>query len=173
MEASFDKRKFQSGFSLVEMIITLAIMAILTGSTFTVIGYLRYANTTRVSTTIDDAINKLQIKSAAQVDKNYLYIYEDDGIIYYATLSDSDAYTNGSLTASAGTKLCNSAITVSYTDENGTSHQVSGSDYICVAYNKSYVFASVTNARVITVTNLRSVKTITLVMETGKHVLEE
>ncbi len=169
----FNKTKNQAGYSLVEMILVIAIIAILAGSSVAVLGYLRYANLTKVSNSINDAINKLQVQSAAKTEKEYLYIYEANGYLYFATFASESAHEEGSLTASAGTKLCNSAIAVSFTDADGNSHEVSGDTYICIAYNKSYTFATATNARVITVSSMLGSKTITLVMDTGKHVLEE
>ncbi len=160
--------KFDKGFTLVEVIIAIVIMAILTGASIGFMGYLRYANLTQAATNLDDAISKLQLESAAKGEKRYLYVYEVDGVCYMATLADEEAYSKGLLTAAAGTKLCGKQVSVSF---DGT--PVAGEAYICIAYNKSYAFASATNASVITFTGDSRSCTITLVSDTGKHILED
>ena len=90
------------GFSLVEMIIVIAVIAILAGASVTFFGHVRYANTQKTVESIDSAIDKLQSNAMSKSNNSYLYIYKlSDGYYmktvdtYYDTFATSVFDTNG------------------------------------------------------------------------------
>lgn len=91
-KSSSVKKAWESGFTLVELIITIAIMAIL--STVVVVGFgtIGQANARKTAQKIDGKISTLQTSSMTKAGQPYLYIYKDSsgykGLIYYGTKDD-------------------------------------------------------------------------------------
>ncbi|MCD7708714.1 MAG: prepilin-type N-terminal cleavage/methylation domain-containing protein [Clostridiales bacterium] len=171
----------QKGFSLVEMIIVIAIAAILAGAAIGMTSQLRYANTKKVVDTIDDAITRLQVTAMSQEDMPYLYIYECDGNVYMKTTTTELTSYNGTVLDKSGTKLTNSNIKVysqtadeastESTDGSVSGTQVSGTDFIKVAYTRSSTFSDKTSTEYITVVGSHTSQ-IHLVTDTGKHFVD-
>lgn len=154
------------GFSLVEMIIVIAVIAILAGASVTFFGHVRYANTQKTVESIDSAIDKLQSNAMSKSNNSYLYIYKlSDGYYmktvdtYYDTFATSIFDTNG-------TKIADKQTEIYIDSETGT--LVDGTNFVCIRYKKSGVFDDKTNASKLVIKG-NGTYTIALVKETGKH----
>lgn len=69
-------RKDQGGFSLVEVIIVIALMAVLAGSSVAMVGHIRYANTKKVAEEVDQALSRLRLETISRNGgRQVLFIY--------------------------------------------------------------------------------------------------
>lgn len=161
----------KAGFSLVEMIIVIAVFGILAGASLSMMGHIRYANTERAVEMISNELNKQQVYSMCKQDKPYIYIYEKDGAYYLRTLNANyDAYESTVFTTD-GIKLCSNSIAI-YTSKAGSAEDVlDGSDFIKIVFNRSGSFSSATNVDNIRIEGNAS-HTIKLIADTGKHVVK-
>lgn len=188
----------RKGFSLIEAIITIALLGVLIGSTVTMIGHIRYANTKKAVEELDNTLSSLRLDTMSRGEgRQYLYIYlvsdgsSNDG--YYIRLLDENGFSGESIdsedalrshfTTSAGTRLCGTDATISYRKKGGTaSVPVDSSHYICIAYKKNGVFLNEEDAgsgNEWKSTNADSIEfsgsgsyTITLNKNTGRHTVE-
>lgn len=135
--------KNRNGFSLIEAVIVIALIGVLVGSSVSMIGYLRYANTKKVVEKVNSELNSLRLETMSQTGDKYLYIYykENDG--YYMNVLETKHWPEAGGTlpgdiTTGGMKLCGESVEF-YTDE-AESDKVTGGHYICVAYTKSGLF---------------------------------
>ncbi len=160
-----------SAFSLMEMIVVIAVFGILAGASLTMMGQIRYANTERVIELIDTELSKQQIQSMSKSEKPYIYIYPYGGAYYMRTLAvEYSEYDINSFTAD-GVKLCNDGTKIYWSDNGGAEELLDGDDFIKVVYNRAGSFADATNVDTIRIEG-NSSHVITLVDETGKHVVD-
>ena len=83
-EPKINKYLSRDGFSLVELIITIAIMAVMVGGAALSIGLLRSADTQGLASGINSSLTDLKAYSESQRGPIYLCIYKVDGDGYYA-----------------------------------------------------------------------------------------
>lgn len=102
-------KKNNKGFSLIEIIITLAIMGVLTGMISLSFSYIQHANTRSAAKTVDSTISKLKFDVMSKQDKPYLYLYQIDGNCYMKVTTNSKG---DDLDKATGKLLCNSAVSV-------------------------------------------------------------
>lgn len=181
--------KNQKGFSLIELIIVIAMLGILAGSAVSVVGYVRYANTKKAVREVDNALSKLRLDTMSQKERRYLYIYRhENGYMdsYYALLLDEKDVTGYDAEDTLldqlndnGTRLCGTNVTIK---KDGV--PVGEDDYICIAYKKNGVFLvkgdlSEENPSEWKYTNVESIEisgsgsyTISLNPDTGRHSIE-
>ena len=69
-------KRNRNGFSMVEIIIVIAVMGLLASSAFSLTNYLKYADVQKALKTIEDQINKLQVTSMSKKDKQEIRIYK-------------------------------------------------------------------------------------------------
>lgn len=183
--------KNQKGFSLIEAIIIIGILAILAGTAITTVGNIRYARTKQVAEELDSALSKLRLDTMSQGEHQYLYIYtwsDGNGDSYYVRLLDRDKVTvlklkdelNGN-----GTRLCGTDVTL----RNDKGEVIDKDNYVCIAYKKNGVFQDEDNNAENGTnndvnlrrkgTNTESIEidgsgtyTIKLDFETGRHTIE-
>lgn len=176
----------QKGYSLVELIIVLAIMGILAGASVSLFGYLAHANSKKVITSIDSTLDKLQVNSMGKKDYQYFLLYEKNGNTYYRIVNSSSEISDFSsyLSDTDGTFLSNSGIRFSYLNETGSFTDISGSNYLYISYTKkgtlsaegSNIFGGVDTDSNYKVGQIkisgRSENYIRLVKATGKHMVQ-
>lgn len=167
------KLRDQSGITLVEIIIVIAIVGILASTSVMMLGHLHYANTQKVVQTLDSTLDKLQVTTLSKTGNYYLYVYKlDDG--YYARILSDDlsAFDSAKLTDD-GTKLCNNTIKLYGVPSSGSKKQVGESDYfIKISYTKAALFDSNTNVKGIDIDGVPHYQ-LDLVTDTGKHFIKK
>lgn len=182
-------KRNQKGFSLIEVVIVVTIVAILAGASASMIRYVTMANTKKTVQTVDNQMDKLQATSMTKAGKQYLYVYKRGGA-YYMLVSDIKVNAvnpgegvNDVLTASAGTQISNGQVTVYANSVDVNQKLNSNGDYICVRYTKSGAFSdtdTMSNKSTETDNKVSSLVfegkshtySIDLVQSTGVHVIK-
>ena len=173
-------KRDQRGFSLVEIIVVIAITAILVGSSVTMINYIRYANTQKAVEAVGDMLDRQRISSMSQQGTQYLYIYRLDDGYYMKALYNTklSSYNSGSL-GSGGIKICSESIAIRWEDFDGNQTELQKENQVIrVVFKRSGVLNTdprensySTNVSKI-IFEGSSTYTITLIEETGKHIIE-
>lgn len=160
------------GFSLVEMIIVIAVMGILAGASLTMMGHLRYANTEKAVELITSELSKQQVRSMtkAKTEKPYVYVYAlSDGYYMRTSTTNCSGFDSG-VHNSDGIKLCNLSTDI-YSVTAAGEDKLDGSELIKIVYNRSGSFSPETNVTGIKVDGAGTFN-IRLITETGKHVVK-
>ncbi len=171
-------RRDRRGFSMVELIVVIAILGILAGTSVTLFGHIRYANIKKAVETVSDRLDRQRIMSMSRQGTQYLYIYRMSDGYYMKSLSVKlDAYDAAYLATDAD-KICGKNIDISGEDSTGTvTPLASESSLIRIVFKKSGVLNvstednSGTNVRGIVFSG-SSTYCIRLIPETGKHLIE-
>ena len=89
--------KNREGFSLVELIIVIALMGILVGLSTYGYGYLKLADAKGLANGINSGLSELKSESMAKNKPVYMHLYEKDGsyFIYYSADSSCDVDQGG------------------------------------------------------------------------------
>lgn len=82
----------RDGFSLIELMIVIAIMAVLVGGTALSYNMVRSADTKGTAYDIDSGLTELKSKNMGGNKLMYMHLYRYDGT-YYIDYTDSDSYT--------------------------------------------------------------------------------
>lgn len=163
-------RKNNKGFSLVEMIVTIAIIAILAGVSFSLLGHLKHANTEKTVQTVSMVLGKLQARTMSKSTKAYLYIYKISGS-YYCTVSTTNCTSFDASVMKADGNPLGSGMNIYGVDSTGNKTLIENNGYIKVAYRRSGAFdTSNTNYAAINIAGNYS-STIKLIAETGKYIV--
>lgn len=182
-----NKEKLMSeGFSLVELIIVMAIMAVLVGGTALGISFLYATDAKEVAYEINSGLTDLKSRNMAGSSAVYLHINKYNGS-YYLTYTDSASFTpDGS-----GKELCgdNFSFKTTYnirkasddTDQETEDRTLSDKEDICIGVLKkdgSFLYQNSGSDRkeapcVIQIIYDNETKyTVYLVTDTGKHYVE-
>lgn len=169
------------GFSMVELVVVIAIVGILAGISVTMYGQVTYANTKKTVEEVSDMLDRQRITSMSRKETQYLYIYHLSDGYYMKMLVDDGSGTvpvldslNTSLLDEDGTRISSNGISI-YKDTESNSTLVTGDTIIRIVFRRSGVFDtnadSGTNvSRIIFVGS--GTHTITLIKETGKHLTD-
>ena len=105
----------KSGFSLIELVITIAIMAVMVGVVSLSFVLLRSTDTKGLASGINDSLTDLKAITESHAGPYYLHIYQAEGS-FYATYSDEELFEIPDVPT--GTKLGPNSLTVTYTTES-------------------------------------------------------
>ncbi len=162
-----------SGMSLVEIIIVIAMIAILAGSSYIMFNNVRATNLKDTVETIDSRLDKLQMETMSKSGNPFLYIYKLSDGYYMKILKEKLTSFDSTKLDTNGTKVAGNDVKI-YQDSEVTSNLVNdGGRFIRIAYSKSMAFSyadSDTNVNSIVIKGISSYE-IKLMKETGKHIV--
>lgn len=177
-----DIRKENKGFTLMELIIAIAILGILSGVFIQAVSYIQYGNVKKCVGQIDSALDKIQLEAMSKEKTPYLYIYNNEKG-YFMVISTRKNLSYSELSAAGGTKLANSSISVKVSGKrvvevDGTvtelagQRELSGTEYLRLGFKKSTgAFLEDSFCTAVKVEG-RGENTLYLVEGTGKHYVE-
>lgn len=169
-------KKDQRGFSMVELIVVIAIVGILMGASVSLIGHIRSANIQKAVETVSDMLDRQRINSMTKQGTHYLYIYRLDDGYYMKALSDKLITYNDGLLGTGGTKICSDAISVSMQNGAGSIETMQKKNQIIrIVFKKSGALntdpdSGTTYDHIIFTGN--GTYTIELYASTGKHAIQ-
>ena len=82
--------KDKKGYTLVEMVIVIGIMAILAGGVASFIGYINNAKTTKSVETFKTKLDRVQTDNMSKEGTTYLYLYKTDDGIFSKIINSKD-----------------------------------------------------------------------------------
>ena len=153
-----------TGFTLIETIIVIAILVIFASFTVLYMGHLRAVNVRQAA----NQVYKLQVKTMSKTDIPHLYIYKTDNGCYMKILTSDITAFDSSVFDDTGTKLGSASIEI-FQEKNGSKQEIKGDKFINIYYNKSAQFQSDVSAVIF---KRNSEYKIKLVKETGRHIME-
>lgn len=162
-------KKDNRGFSLIEIIVVLAILAILSTGCIYIYQSLGFANIKKTSVSINDSMSKARIYTMSKKDRQYLYLYQIDGKLYSMLSTDSGLSigSGGGLNTTDGTGYSGD-IRLSYKNNSGTLIDLNNDEWICISFHKSSgAFDSCYPEIILKSRNETSL--IKCVKETGRH----
>ena len=113
-------KKENSGMSLVELIIVIAIIGILAGVSIGMMGHIHYADTKKAVETIDAELDRLRIFSMSKKEIPYLYIYQLDDGCYMRELNEEIWNFDAAKFTKDGTKIAGKDVSVYMEAKDGT-----------------------------------------------------
>lgn len=163
------------GYSLVEIIIVIAILAILSTVAYNNFSYIKYANTKTCAKEINSQYEKARQLAMSKPERPDYYIYKYNDNIYLKLISSSVA----PVLDNTGTLIGNGGIDVYYTTtSNPTKIKLNNGDNIKIQFKKSSgglkpITASEFYNQIIVCTEGSTTgETIHLVEVTGKHYMD-
>lgn len=166
------------GFSMVEIIVVVAIIGILAGVSVTMIGQISYANAMKAVEAVSDKLDSQRITAMSQKETQYLYIYRLNDGCYMRLLENYLTTFDETLLNESGIRICGYQIKI-YMDSETSENQVAGDNFIRIAFTRSGVVDTRTDDADNKRTNVHKIlfvgngtHTITLVEKTGKHYID-
>lgn len=144
-------KKDTRGFSLIELIIVMGIMAIFASAIIGTMGYLNAGRTKKASAKLNSKISYIQTETMTKKGNTYLYLYKKSDGIYMCTLNGqkagiaADGFASRSeldsylASQDIGDKLCDSKVTITGKNTAGGSMslELSESNMLKIGYSKS------------------------------------
>ncbi len=121
------------GFSLIELIISVTILALFSTMIVFGIGYMNLANSQKCVSKIDSGLMTLKSRNMADSKRTYLHIYRYTDGNYYLAYSEADDYADAShfTPDGSGEQIANRNLTISY---NGA--EIGVNDCVHIGINK-------------------------------------
>lgn len=108
----------KKGFSLIELIICIALMGILSVSAFSLASHIKFANSSRCIKVLNQKLEIARMTTMSKAGEWSFFVYrKSDGIYCYLS-------SNGTLEESKGTKLAGSKIHLYYTKKGGSEEEL-------------------------------------------------
>lgn len=166
-----DKSK-NAGFTLIEAMVAIAIIAIMTVGGIAGFGFLDLANSSKCAAKIDNGLGTLKSRNMASASSTYLHLYWYDDE-YYILYNDSDVFYPSTSNYSEGEVIGNSKIKIFF-DSQDLSTIANQCVTIGVRRKDGAFTKTATPTSTIQVTNAdgESSHDITLVTSTGKHFID-
>ena len=157
--------KNNKGFSLVEFIVVIGIIAIVTSAAFYGFGYLSMADCKKCASRINSGLSTARSQTMKNVQPVHMFLYRYDGD-YYIKYDENDTITKDT----DAEKIGNGKVTVTVNAIGGTSSTIlqDGSDPVKITISRKdghYI----SGPQSITVSADGVTKEIYLVTDTGKH----
>lgn len=128
-------KKDNRGFSLVELIICIAIMTIVLGMLAANLNYIGVSQARSLANSIKTAVGQVRIQTMGKQEA-FLYIYRDstDNMYYKETWVRSDAKE---FTRSKKEKIGKNKPTVTFTDDTGTTSTLDADHGLLITFDRS------------------------------------
>lgn len=179
-----NKKNRNKGFSLIELIVTIAIMAIVTGAAMSIYSFIKTNRLRALSENVNDAVSDLRSTTLAKSgDYSLVILYDSSKKSYIAKLSKSVKKPDGSVSVKTyKTDTIGTKGEIYCMDSAGNKYKLSDGYAINIRFNKADgSFSSVNFSKAgHTVNNVTDiyceyagkVKTVKLITLTGKHYIE-
>ena len=172
-EESMRLKDDQKGFSLVEMIIVIAIIAIVASAALGLQGYVKLANSEKAAKTLEGALGKQQARAMSKAEKSYLYIYELDGT-YYMCISSEDRSQRDTAVMSAGSGTAiGRGMEIYSVAEDGSRTKIEGETIIKISYKRDGTFDGITGEYQSILLQGSFPKEIKLIKDTGRYIVKD
>ncbi len=140
------RRSDTRGFSLVELIIAMGVMAVLSVAIFGGVSYINSGKTKKASNTLNSKLTYIQTETMTKKGNMYLYVYKTPKGIYMLTMNGEIAGgANGFLSRTeldtylasndGGVKLCDSKVTIQ--GKGSSSLTLTETNMLKIGYSKS------------------------------------
>ncbi|NLZ82066.1 MAG: prepilin-type N-terminal cleavage/methylation domain-containing protein [Clostridiales bacterium] len=157
------------GYTLIELIITLGILAIITTGAVMLTSRITYADTTKAAKIVDSTMDKLRLETMTKSTKRYLHIYHYDDSIYIK-ISIYDTASMAGLDSASGNKI-GRKMDIYYKVYDGVEELLGSGDSIVIGFARSSgAFSS--NYETIRFQYGGSSSTIYCTKETGRHYVD-
>lgn len=162
MRRAYKKRE---AFSLIELIIAIAILVIFVGGATLSLSLLRSADTRGLASGVNDSLTDLKALTESHKGPYYLHLYRnDDG--YYANYSDSETFDVDS--ASGDELIGSGALNLQY-----DSTDMSAGDYVTITIRKKDGSYGMAPAEFTVLNGTTAEYKVVLAKDTGLHYMEK
>ena len=164
------KHMKRDAFSLIELVITIAIMVIFVGVVSLSVALLRSTDTKGLANGINDSLTDLKSMTEAHRGPYYLYIYKADDS-FYATYSESNTFAKPD--EPTGTKLGSASLIVKVKDYSGDVKEISGDVYVPVQILKKDGSYKTCPSQFDVYNDTKLEYSVILTKDTGLHYIEQ
>lgn len=164
------KKNLHKGFSMLELIIVVAIIGIFTSLAGMGFGYLESGNVKSAARNIDATLSKLKMDTMKQNKQPVMYIYKKGSDYYMYCTANSFTVPTGTGSAAVGQKIGNHNVKITASGQTGTVDLNSGNS-LEITFNKGNgTFTSKYEHIYVEHADGSGIKyDIEMILETGKH----
>lgn len=123
------------GVTIIEMILVVAIIAMLTTGVAVLANHIAFADTQKTSRLIGSTLDKLRLETMTQDTRQYLYLYKV-GTNVYMKVSEKDVAADAALDVASGTKIGRD-MQVVYKETGGTDTELVPGASLMIYYKRS------------------------------------
>jgi len=166
MEGAIHVKKHVKGFTMIELIIVIAIIGIFTALSTISLNYIHAGNIKSSAQKVNRALTELKMDTMSRDKKSYMYLYKKDSN-YYMWCTTNNTFSADS---AAGERIGNSSTTITF---NGS--ELKDGECKQISYLKSSgAFAKGTPSNITFSKDNGDFKyVVTLVVNTGKHYIDK
>lgn len=159
-------KKHSKGFTMIELIIVIAIIGIFTALSTISLNYLHAGNVKSSAQKVNRVLTELKMDAMSRNERAFMYIYNKDNN-YYMWCTTTETFSIGD---AKGERIGNKTTRVSADGKELTS-----GEYVRIGYRKSNgAFIDGTPRRLVFSKNDGNFQyVVTLVVETGKHYIDK